>query len=282
MSTQIDSHVHFWKYDPATYAWIDQSMRDLQKDFLPEHLLPTLQRNSIDGVVAVQADQSELETHFLVEMSKTHSFIKGVVGWVDLRADKLAERLDYFQQYPVIKGWRHIAQGEPDGFLASADFRRAMPLLQERGYSYDVLIFARQLPQAVDFVSAFPENIFILDHAGKPDIRSGEMKQWEQHIRQMASHPHLYCKLSGLFTEAKWKKWSAAEFYPYLDVLFDAFGSNRLLFGSDWPVMLLSGIYVQWKSLIEKYMEGLPEEEREKVMGGNAEMVYRLSPVNEL
>lgn len=282
MSTQIDSHVHFWKYDKQTYAWIDDSMRELQKDFLPEHLLPTLKRNGIDGIVAVQADQSELETHFLVEMAKTHSFIKGVVGWIDLLNERLADRLDYFSQYEVIKGWRHIVQGEADGFLARPEFRRAMPLLQQRGYSYDILVFARQLPQATDFALAFPDNLFILDHAGKPDIRTGEIKQWEAHIRLLATHPNLHCKLSGLFTEAKWKRWSAAEFYPYLDILFDAFGSNRLLFGSDWPVMLLSGIYVQWKSLIEKYMENLSEDDRMAVMGGNAERLYRLDQVNEL
>ena len=149
-----------------------------------------------------------------------------------------------------------------------------MPLLQQFGYTYDVLVYARQLSQAVDFVHAFPDNTFILDHAGKPDINAGEIKEWEVQIRAMAEHPYTYCKLSGLFTEARWKQWSAAEFYPYLDVLFDAFGTNRLLFGSDWPVMLLSGIYVQWKSLLEKYMENMEEEDRAAVMGLNAARVY--------
>lgn len=272
----IDSHVHFWKYDKKVYAWIDSSMKDLQKDYLPEHLLPTLKRNGVDAIIAVQADQSELDTHFMVEMAKTHSFIQGVVGWTDLRSAELENRLEYFSQYPIIKGWRHIVQGEPDGFLADHDFRRAMPLLQRYGYRYDVLVFASQMAQAVDFVNAFPDNSFILDHAGKPDIRSGEIKEWEKHIRAIAQHPNLYCKLSGLFTEAKWKQWSAAEFYPYLDVLFDAFGPNRLLWGSDWPVMLLSGIYVQWKSLVEKYMEKYTDEDREAVFGGNAVEAYGL------
>ena len=160
--------------------------------------------------------------------------------------------------------------------LADAQFRRAMPLLMRYGYKYDVLVYAKQLPQALDFVKTFPENTFILDHGGKPDIRAGEIAEWEKNIRAIAAHPHVYCKLSGLFTEANWKQWSAAEFYPYLDVLFDAFGSNRLLWGSDWPVMLLSGIYVQWKSLVEKYMEKYTEEEREAVFGGNAAAVYNV------
>lgn len=270
----IDSHVHFWKYDKKTYAWIDSSMKDLQKDYLPEHLQTTLKRNGVDAIIAVQADQSELDTHFMVEMAKTHAFIKGVVGWTDLKSEDLEKRLEYFSQYSIIKGWRHIVQGEPDGFLADPQFRRAMPLLQQYNYTYDVLVYERQLPQAVDFVQAFPENKFILDHAGKPDIRSAEITAWEKNIRTIATHPNVYCKLSGLFTEAKWKQWSAAEFYPYLDILFDAFGSNRLLWGSDWPVMLLSGIYVQWKSLVEKYMEKHTEEEREAVFGETAVEVY--------
>lgn len=273
----IDSHIHFWKYDRDTYAWIDSSMKDLQRDFLPEHLEPTLKRNGVDGIVLVQADQSELETHFMVEMANTHSFIRAVVGWVDLRADNLADRLEYFSQYQKIRGWRHIAQGEPDGFLSSATFRRAMPLLREHNYTYDLLVYARQLSQAAELVEACPDNQFVLDHGGKPDIRSGEMEIWKEQIYRIAAHPGTSCKLSGLFTEAKWKKWSAADFYPYLDVLFDAFGSNRLLFGSDWPVMLLSGIYVQWKSLLEKYMENLPEDDRAAVMGENAVRVYRLN-----
>jgi len=272
----IDSHVHFWKYDKDVYSWIDAGMKDLQKDHLPEHLASTLKRHGVEGIVAVQADQSELDTHFMIEMAKTHPFIKAVVGWTDLRSDDLERRLDYFSQYPIIKGWRHFVQNEPDGFLADPLFRRAMPLLQRYGYKYDILVFARQLSQTADFVAAFHENTFILDHGGKPDIRSGEIKEWETNIRRIAAHPHVYCKLSGLFTEAKWEQWSAIGFYPYLDILFDAFGSRRLLWGSDWPVLLLSGLYVQWKSLIEKYMENHSEEEREAVFGGNAISVYGL------
>ncbi len=272
----IDAHVHFWKYDKKTYAWIDSGMKDLQRDYLPEHIEPTLKRNAVDAVIAVQADQSELDTHFMVEMGKSHPFIRGVVGWTDLRSEDLPQRLEYFSQYSIIKGWRHIVQGEPDGFLADPQFRKAMPLLQHYDYTYDILVYARQMEQAANFVQDFPGNRFILDHAGKPDIKNKEIKEWEKQIRRMATHPNVACKVSGLFTEAAWKEWSAAEFYPYLDIVFDAFGSNRIIFGSDWPVMFLSGIYVQWKSLIEKYMEGYSLEDREAVFGKNAERIYRI------
>ncbi len=272
----IDAHVHFWKYDRQRDAWITNDMKTLQQDYLPEHLQPVLKRNEVDGVVAVQADQSELETHFLVEMAKTHGFIKGVVGWIDLRGADIEERLAYFSQYPAIKGWRHIVQAEPDGFLADPAFLQGMKLLQQYGYTYDLLIREHQLTQAVDFARQLPEQPIVLDHLAKPAIHKKEFAAWEKGIRSLAALPNVYCKLSGLLTEANWKQWSAADFYPCLDVVMDAFGSQRLMFGSDWPVMLLSGIYVQWKSLIEKYMENLPDESKEAIMGGNAVDFYHL------
>jgi L-fuconolactonase len=272
----IDSHVHFWKYDKVTYDWIDNSMKTLQQDYLPEHMSPTLNRNGVDGVVAVQATQTEMETHFLVELAKTHPLIKGVVGWIDLQADNIADRLQYFSQYPVIKGYRHVVQGEPLDFLAREKFRRGVAALQAYNYTYDILIFHNQLQPAIDFVRAMPDQAFVIDHCAKPDIRHKNMAEWERLMKEIAGFPNVCCKLSGLFTEATWKAWSAADFYPYLDVVFKAFGPNRLLFGSDWPVMLLSGIYVQWKSLLDKYMENYSPEDREKVFGINAIQFYNL------
>lgn len=272
----IDSHVHFWKYDEVRDSWITDDMKVLQQDYLPEHFQPIAKRNGIDGVVAVQADQSELETRFLAELAATHPLIKGVVGWIDLRDPKLGERLQHFIAYPIIKGWRHIVQGEPDDFLLKKDFQRGVQLLKEFDYTYDVLIYHHQLPAAVAFINALPEQKLIIDHCAKPDIRERSIKEWETQMRRIAEHPNVYCKVSGLFTETHWKKWSAADFYPYLDVVFDAFGADRLLFGSDWPVILLSGIYVQWKSLLEKYMENFKPEQREKVFGGNAVSFYNL------
>lgn len=251
-------------------------MKILRQDYLPAHLLSTLKRNDIDGCVAVQAGQSEYETHFLVELAKTHREIEGVVGWVDLLNKNLEERLQFFSQYPVIKGWRHVVQSEPDDFLLRDDFQNGIAALARFGYTYDILIYHHQLRPALEFVSKFPFQKFIIDHCAKPDIGKKNIDDWKTLIKEMAHHSNVYCKLSGLFTETKWKQWSAGDFYPYLDVVFEAFGTDRLLFGSDWPVMLLSGIYVQWKSLLEKYMENFVEEDRLKVFGENAIKFYNL------
>ena len=272
----IDTHVHFWKYDKVRDAWITDQMKILKQDHLPAHLLPTLKRNDVDGCVAVQAGQSEYETHFLVELAKTHPEIKGVVGWVDLLNKNLGERLQFFSQYDVIKGWRHVVQSEPDDFLLREDFQNGIRALSPYNYTYDILIYHYQLKTALEFVSKFPKQKFVIDHCAKPDIGKKNIEEWKVLMKEVAQHPNVYCKLSGLFTETKWKQWSAGDFYPYLDVVFEAFGTDRLMYGSDWPVMLLSGIYVQWKSLLEKYMENFVEEDRLKVFGENAIEFYNL------
>lgn len=271
----IDSHVHFWKYDKKRDAWM-KDMKILQQDYLPGTLAATFKRNDIDGCVVVQADQSELETRFLVELSKTYPIIRGVVGWIDLRADNIEDRLRYFSQYSIIKGYRHVVQGEPNDFLYGENFQRGVRALQLYNYTYDVLIYHHQLRPAVDFISRFQDQRFVIDHCAKPDIKNKKINDWKDLIGELGRHPNVYCKLSGLFTEANWKEWSAGDFYPYLDAVFKAFGSERLMFGSDWPVMLAAGIYVQWKSLLEKYMEGFPEEDKQKIFGQNATGFYNL------
>jgi L-fuconolactonase len=273
--TIIDTHVHFWKYDKKRDSWMD-NMKILQQDYLPNQLEQTLKRNEVSGCVAVQADQSELETHFLVELAKTHPIIKGVVGWVDLQAENVEERLEYFSQYPVIKGYRHVVQGEPLDFLLRPQFQKGVRALQKYSYTYDILIYHHQLKPALEFVARFPDQKFIIDHCAKPDIKNKNINEWKKDMQAMAAFPNVYCKLSGLFTEAKWKEWSAADFYPYFDVVFEAFGVNRLVFGSDWPVILVSGIYVQWKSLLEKYMENLVPDYQEQVFALNAIQFYNL------
>ena len=272
----IDSHVHFWKYTRQEYSWIDSSMKSLQKNYLPEDLQLTLKRNNVDGCIAVQALASAVETRFLAELANTHQMVRGVVGWADLKSADLRQQLDELSTYPSIKGIRHIAQSEPDDFFYDEKVRAGISLLAEYGFTYDILIFPRQIPAAVDLVKAFPEQIFIVDHCAKPEIRHRELENWRRGITDLALYPNVSCKLSGLITEAKWKEWSPADFYPYLDVVFQSFGTNRLMFGSDWPVMLLSGIYVQWKSLLEKYMENHLPEEREAVFGENAVKIYGL------
>lgn len=272
----IDSHVHFWKYDKKRDTWITPNMKVLQEDYLPPTLAGTLKRNGVDGCVAVQADQSELETHFLTELTKTYPIIKGVVGWIDLRNKNIEERLHYFLQYPAVKGWRHIVQAEPDDFLLGEDFQRGISLLAGFNYTYDILIYPRQLESALKFVSRFPEQKLVIDHCAKPNIAGKDFDRWATLMKEIAKHPNVYCKLSGLFTEAKWKQWSPGEFYPCLDTVFEAFGTDRLLYGSDWPVILLSGMYVQWKSLLAKYMENFDMKEKKKVFGQNAVQFYNL------
>jgi L-fuconolactonase len=272
----IDTHVHFWKYDRKRDAWITDEMKILKQDYLPQHLSLTLKRNQVDGCIAVQAGQSEYETHFLVELAKTHPEIKGVVGWVDLENKNVVDRLTYFSQYPIIKGWRHIVQSEPDDFLLRESFQNGIRALAPYEYTYDVLIYHHQLQAAIEFVSKFPDQQFVIDHCAKPEIGTKKIAEWKTLMKEIAGRPNVYCKLSGLFTETHWKQWSAADFYPYLDVVFEAFGTSRLMFGSDWPVILLSGMYVQWKSLLEKYMEKYPVEDWRKVFGENAIEFYKL------
>ena len=272
----VDSHVHFWIYDKKRNAWITDNMKILKQDYLPENITQSLRRNDVDGCVAVQASPTEYETLFLIELAKTHSIIKGVVGWIDLQNENIEERLEYFSEYPTIKGWRHVVQSEPNDFLLREDFQRGIRALGKYDCTYDILIYHHQLKPALDFVSKFPEQKFIIDHCAKPDIKTKNIDEWSRLMKEMANHENVHCKISGLLTETSWKAWSAKDFYPYLDLVFEAFGTDRLLFGSDWPVMLLSGIYVQWKSLLEKYMENHTEEDRLKVFGENAMKFYNL------
>ncbi len=276
-SLVIDSHVHFWKYNRKDYSWIDGNMKILQKDYLPEELEPTLKRNFVDGCIAVQANHTEVETRFLAELANTHPIIKAVVGWTDLRAADAQKKLEELKEYSSVAGLRHIAQSEPDEFFYDENFRRGLALLKQFNYTFDILIFPKQLTAARDLVSSFPEQPFILDHCAKPDIEKNGMDQWKNGLQELAQNPNVCCKLSGLITEAAWKEWRPADFYPYLDVVFEAFGPSRLLFGSDWPVMLLSGMYVQWKSLLEKYMEHSLPEDSEKVFGLNAQRIYGIA-----
>lgn len=273
----IDAHIHLWKFDQEKYGWIGNDMAILRQDFLPGKLEQTLHANGVNGCIAVQAHQSEWETHFLVEMAQKYSFIKGVVGWIDLQKENLEQRLDYFGGLPHIAGWRHVAQDEPDDFLQRSTVVNGIKKVQERGYAYDILIFEHQLPAALHLANACPDGRFILDHCAKPAIKKGgSLQKWAEGIKAFAEHPGMFCKLSGLLTEASWKSWSPKDFYPYLDVVFEHFGTSRLLFGSDWPVMLVAGMYVQWKSLLLKYMEQLSPEEVDGVMGKNALKAYQI------
>jgi L-fuconolactonase len=274
---QIDSHQHFWKYHPVKDAWITGDMKIIQHDFLPEELLPLLQQHGIDGCIAVQADQSEIETHFLLQLADKYDFIKGVVGWVDLRAENLEERLGYFSAFKKLKGFRHIVQAEPeDDFLLRPDFCKGIEKLVKYGFTYDILIFPRQLSYAASFVKQFPQQAFVIDHLAKPDFRKTDFSAWEKNIRAISVHPNVYCKVSGMVTEADWQHWKPGDFNYCLDVVTETFGTGRLMFGSDWPVCMLAASYNEIYGIVRSYYQSFSAEEQYSIWGGNAAAFYNL------
>jgi L-fuconolactonase len=272
----VDTHVHFWQYQKDKDAWITDDMNILQQDFFPENLIPVLQSNGVNGCVAVQASSSEAETGFLVTLAKKNPFIRGVVGWIDFQNENIKERLQYFANFSIIKGWRHVVQSEPDDFLLRKEFLKGIAALKDYNYTYDILIYPQQLAAANEFVMQFPDLKMVIDHAAKPNIALQQIDNWEAGLKTIAKHKNIYCKISGLFTEAIRNKWDASIFYPYLDIVFAAFGCERILFGSDWPVLQLSGTYRQWKELVENYMINFSIHEKELVFTKNAENFYQL------
>ncbi|ULQ54234.1 amidohydrolase family protein [Flavihumibacter fluvii] len=274
---RIDAHQHFWKFDPVRDAWINDDMCRIQRDFFPEDLAPVLAANGIDGTIAVQADQSEAENAFLLGLAQKNDFIKGVVGWVDFCSPGIEERLHYYRSFPKMKGFRHVLQGEKDrAYMLLPDFKRGISLLHKYGYTYDILIYPDQLEYALAFCQAFPEQAFIIDHLAKPAIRANGLATWKKDITKFKDQSHVHCKVSGIVTEADWNNWTADEIYPYLDVVVDTFGINRLLFGSDWPVCLVAAEYNQAKALIVEYFAAFTPGENELLFGGNAERFYHL------
>lgn len=273
----IDAHQHFWRYDPSRHDWITEEMRVLKRDYLPGDLAPELGRCGLDASIAVQADQSEEETLFLLELAEGNPAIAGVVGWVDLRSPGLARRLEHFARFEKLRGFRHVAQSEPDDrFLVREDFTRGIAMLRAFDLTYDLLVFPRQLPAAIELAGRFPGQPFVLDHIAKPPIKARAMRDWASHIRDLASHPHVYCKLSGLVTEADWNAWRAEDFKPYLDAVCDAFGPDRVMFGSDWPVCLVAGSYARVHGVIADYSRNWTPEHREGLFGANAARFYGL------
>lgn len=273
---KIDAHQHFWKYNPVRDNWIDDSMRVLRRDFSPEDLKPILDTNNIDGCIAVQADQSEAETQFLLELAEENDFIKGVVGWVDLCAPNVEERLTYFSRNKWFKGVRHILQGEDSDFMLQSDFQNGINKLKQFNLTYDILVHVSQLDAVLKFVAAFPEQKFVIDHLAKPGIRKKEMSFWTAQMIALAQFSNVSCKLSGMVTEAELNRWKIEDFKPYLDVVINAFGIDRVLYGSDWPVCLLSANYEEQFHIIENYISQFSPKDKEKVMGKNAISFYNL------
>lgn len=273
----IDSHQHFWKYDSVRASWIDDTMKIIQRDFLPADLEPILKTNNVDGCIAVQADQSEQETEFLLDLAKNNKFIKGVVGWVNLSDTGVENRLKYFSQDTLFKGVRHILQAEKDDFMLDQTFLNGINKLAPLNLTYDLLIYAHQLQNCATLVSKFPDQKFVLDHIAKPSIKFGEIETWKTAIKTLAALPNVYCKLSGLTTEADWHNWKTEDFIPYIDVIFEEFGAHRIMYGSDWPVCLLSGNYSKTKEIVTTYIKKLSSQEQQQVMGLNAINFYGIT-----
>ena len=278
---KIDAHQHFWVYDPVRDSWIGDNMAILQDDFMPSHLQPILEHYGFKGSVAVQADQSSTETQFLLDQTEDHPFIKGVVGWVDLQAADLNEQLEAYRKYDKLKGFRHILQGEKQrDLMLKPEFKNGIAQLNHFGYTYDVLVFPDQLGFSAELAGAFPDQPFVLDHIGKPGIKDNAeetFRSWSSDITALAKHENVYCKVSGMVTEADLRNWKTADFKRYLDVVFEQFGPSRVMYGSDWPVCRLAATYGEVLGIMEAYMSSFSMQEQALFWAGNAAKFYNLS-----
>ncbi|MHA6247137.1 amidohydrolase family protein [Pontibacter sp. CAU 1760] len=275
---KIDAHQHFWKFDPVRDSWITEDMAEIRRDFGPKDLQPVLQQHGFGGCVAVQADQSEAENDFLLAHAAAHDFIKGVVGWVDLRAANVQERLEYYAGLKKMKGFRHVLQGEPDrALMLQPEFKNGISQLGMFGFTYDILIYPDQLRFAKELASTFPEQPFVLDHLAKPYIKDREIGAWSRDIRAISEHENVYCKVSGMVTEADWQNWKQEDFRPYLDVVVEAFGTNRIMYGSDWPVCLVAASYGEALNVAESYIYSFSQSEQAAFFGDNASRFYKLT-----
>ncbi len=273
----IDSHQHFWKYNPQNLSWINDDMKVIQRDFMPSDLEPILKQHHFDGCISVQVDQNEEENTFLLKLAKENDFIKGVVGWVDLQAGNVYERLEYYSEFNKIKGFRHIVQRESDiEFMLRPKFKNGITELSTYNFTYDILIYHYQLEQAIQFVKLFPDQKFVIDHIAKPDIKSGEYVEWQINIKKLALHQNVFCKVSGMVTEAEWKDWKEADFKIYLDTIVKAFGTDRIMYGSDFPVCLLAASYEQQLNIVKEYFSSFSNFEKKNIMGENAVKFYNI------
>ena len=275
---RIDSHQHFWRFDPVRDSWINEDMAVIQKDFLPENLKPVLDLNGFAGSVVVQSDQSETENEFQLNNASKHDFVKGVVGWVDLRSSSLEERLNYYSQFKKMKGFRHVLQGEKDrAFMLQPSFMNGISLLKKYNFTYDILIFPDQLQHSLELVKAFPAQPFVIDHIAKPSIKDKNINGWKKDMKAIAEHENVYCKISGMVTETDWKQWKKNDFTPYIDTVVEAFGTDRIMYGSDWPVCLVAGSYEKVAGIVKDYFAAFSSAEQDLFFGGNAIKFYNLN-----
>ena len=274
---RIDAHQHFWKFDSVRDNWITDDMSVIQKDFLPVDLHPLLQKNKFDGCVVVQSDQSEGENIFQLINAEENDFIKGIVGWVDLQSELVEERLEHYQSFKKIKGFRHVLQGESDrALMLRPSFKRGISLLNKYDFTFDILIFPDQLPYSSELVKAFPDQPFVIDHIAKPDIKNKNISEWKSDMEIIAQYENVYCKISGMITEAD-KNRSKEDFTPYMDVVIKSFGTKRIMFGSDWPVCLLAASYDEVVNITQEYFSSFSQNEQQLFFGENASTFYKLS-----
>jgi L-fuconolactonase len=272
----IDAHHHFWSYNSEHYAWIDDSMKVIRKDFLPADFGSLLHYFGFEGSVLVQVNQNEEENETFLKYARENDFIKGVVGWIDLRDDSLEKSLEKYTKETKLKGFRHIVQGEPDGFLLQAEFIKGVKLLEKYNYTYDILIKERQLKEALHFIRQLPDNKLIIDHIAKPDIKNKSITRWSNYMKEISKHEKVYVKVSGMVTEADYTHWKKEDFYVYLDHVLEYFGTDRLVYGSDWPVCLVAADYGEQLDILQTYFSGLSEAEQRKIFGENARRFYSL------
>ncbi len=273
---RLDAHQHFWNYESKRHSWISEEMKILRRDFPPGDLFPLLKDAGIDGCVALQADESLRETEYLHDLAIQHAEIKAVVGWADLMSDKLDEVLDGFSSFSKLKGYREILQSKDPEYMLQKNFIRGIRKLTLRGYSYDILVYPEHLKASVKLIDACPNQPFALDHLAKPPIKEGNWKEWKKNMEPLAERELVSCKLSGLTTEADWKKWTPDELIPYLEIALELFGPSRLMYGSDWPVCLLAGEYERFFHLIEEFTDSLSPHEKSAIMGGTAAAFYKI------
>jgi len=272
----IDAHQHFWRYNVTQHSWINDEMAIIRKDFLPANLQPILEASKVAGCVAVQADQTKAETIFLLDLSAQYSFIKGVVGWIDLRADDIQQQLEAYLSYKKLSGFRHVLQSEAPSFMLDPLFVRGLKLLPKYNFTYDILIYPHHLPAAIELVKQLPAVRFVVDHLAKPYISKGVLEDWKTNITTLAQYPNVCCKVSGMVTEADMRNWKATDFKPYLDAVVDAFGTGRLMFGSDWPVCLAAASYPDMLQIVKDYFSSFSAAEQQQVFSTNATDFYHL------
>jgi L-fuconolactonase len=277
ISQRIDAHQHFWNFDPVRDSWINDEMAIIQRDFTPQDLQTQLEENNLDGSVLVQCDQSEKENEFLLNHANNFDFIKGVVGWVDLQSDDVEDRLAYYHSFNKMKGFRHILQGEAErGMMLRPAFMKGISKLKNFDFTYDILIYPDQIQYIGEFVKAFPDQKFVIDHIAKPNIKEKNIVEWKKGMEALAEYPNLYCKISGMVTEADWKNRGKNDCNPYMDVIVSSFGTKRIMFGSDWPVCLVAASYQQTMEIVSNYFSSFTETEQQDFFGLNAINFYNL------